>query len=126
LLILFYNRIWRVVPGQYCLFWTTLRLDGFKARVCWVTASGFFTTSYYIFGGSVIAPTISFVYLPQGDCNSVNRQPFIVDLTTLTGTAVETVTFGLLADVKGCKKLYGMKLTIVIVATIGLTQSSAG
>jgi MFS transporter, PHS family, inorganic phosphate transporter len=99
---------------------------GFKWRVCWVAASGFFTTSYCISSANVVAPALNFVYPLPGDCNAISKQPFIVNLTTLTGTIVGMILFGYLADKKGRKKLYGLELIIVIVATLGLTQASPG
>ncbi|KAK3384925.1 major facilitator superfamily domain-containing protein [Podospora didyma] len=102
------------------------RLDSFKWRVCWVAASGFFTTSYCIFSTNIIAPALNFVYPLKVECNAPISQPFILNLTTLAGTAVGMIAFGCLADRNGRKKLYGLELFIVIAATIGLTQSSTG
>lgn len=91
-----------------------------------VAASGFFTASYCIFSTNVVGPAINFVYPLSGSCDAVSKQPFILTLTTLVGTVVGMLFFGILADMKGRRKLYGLELVMVIVGTIGLTQSSSG
>ncbi|KAI0970829.1 major facilitator superfamily domain-containing protein [Xylaria arbuscula] len=101
-------------------------LDGFQWRVWWVAASGFFTTSYSIFAVNVIGPALDYVY--QGsDCPPSSPQTsLIINLTTLIGTMVGAIVFGLLADRHGRKAVYGLELVIVIVATIGITTASNG
>ena len=45
-----------------------------------------------------------------------------INLTTLAGTIIGAIVFGFLADRHGRKKIYGLELAIVIVATIGRTS----
>jgi MFS transporter, PHS family, inorganic phosphate transporter len=45
---------------------------------------------------------------------------------TLTGSIVGQLLFAILADKYGRQKLYGVELIIVILATLGLAQSSYG
>ncbi|KAI0473823.1 major facilitator superfamily domain-containing protein [Xylariaceae sp. FL0804] len=99
-------------------------LDGFQWKVLWVAASGFFTTSYSIFAVNVIAPALAFVY-PQCQYNTASLS-LIIDITTLAGTMVGALLFGFLADRHGRKAIYGLELSIVIVATIGMTTASSG
>ncbi|KAI0425815.1 major facilitator superfamily domain-containing protein [Xylaria sp. FL1042] len=94
-------------------------LDGFQWRVWWVAASGFFTTSYSIFAVNVIGPALEYVY-QDSDCPPSSPQTsLIINLTTLFGTIVGAVVFGVLADRRGRKAVYGLELAIVIFATIG-------
>ncbi|KAI1780297.1 MFS general substrate transporter [Hypoxylon cercidicola] len=99
-------------------------LDGFKWKVWWVAASGFFTTSYSIFAVNVISPSLSYVYPECGLGGSTNS--FVINLTTLTGTMVGMLLFGHLADRYGRKAVYGLELSIVVVATVGMTTASTG
>ena len=46
-----------------------------------------------------------------------------VDTATLAGTQV---IFGVLADKNGRKKMYGIELVLIIVATLGVAMSSTG
>ncbi|KAK8096045.1 hypothetical protein PG999_014067 [Apiospora kogelbergensis] len=96
-------------------------LDGFKWKVWWVAASGFFTTSYSIFATNVINPALSYVY---PNCNS--NTALVINMATLAGTTVGMVVFGVLADVYGRKSVYGIELCIVVIATIGMTTASTG
>ncbi|OTA92595.1 hypothetical protein M434DRAFT_74359, partial [Hypoxylon sp. CO27-5] len=94
-------------------------LDKFQWKVWWVAASGFFTTSYSIFAVNVISPALSYVY--QGCANSL-----VINLTTLIGTMFGMLIFGYLADRYGRKTVYGLELSIVVFATIGMTTASSG
>ena len=96
-------------------------LDGFSWIVWWVSASGFFTTSYSIFATNVINPALAYVY---PDC-AVN-QNLIINITTLTGTMIGMVVFGYWADRYGRKSIYGAELVIVVLATVGMTTASSG
>lgn len=49
----------------------------------------------------VVSPALSFVYPHNVDCNTASRQPFIINMATLTGTIVGMIVFGCLADLKG-------------------------
>lgn len=98
-------------------------LDGFKWRVWWVAASGFFTTSYSIFATNTIGPALNYVY-PEEVYGS--EFSFVLNLTTLGGTMLGMLVFGVLADRYGRKSVYGLELALVVVATIGLTTASTG
>ena len=96
---------------------------GFKRTVFVVAASGFLADSYAIFSPNVISPALAYVYWPL---DTLATKAFAINVVTLAGTAIGMVLFGLLADLYGRKKLYGVELVIGIIATIGLTQVSAG
>ncbi|KAI8962033.1 MFS general substrate transporter [Daldinia sp. FL1419] len=96
-------------------------LDKFQWKVWWVAASGFFTTSYSIFAVNVISPSISYVYpgCTKGDA-------LVINLATLAGTMAGMLLFGCLADRYGRKAIYGLELSIVVFATVGMTTASSG
>ncbi|KAI2468397.1 MFS general substrate transporter [Annulohypoxylon bovei var. microspora] len=99
-------------------------LDKFQWKVWWVAASGFFTTSYSIFAVNVISPALSYVY---PECtHSWSTNSLVINLTTLTGTMFGMLIFGHLADRYGRKAVYGLELSIVVVATVGMTTASSG
>ncbi|KAI0884550.1 MFS general substrate transporter [Annulohypoxylon maeteangense] len=99
-------------------------LDKFQWKVWWVAASGFFTTSYSIFAVNVISPALSYVY---PECtHSWSTNSLVINLTTLTGTMFGMLIFGHLADRYGRKAVYGLELSIVVVATVGMTSASSG
>lgn len=96
-------------------------LDGFKWKVWWVAASGFFTASYSIFATNVISPALSYVY---PECQYGSNTSLVINMATLAGTTVGMIVFGLLADAYGRKSVYGIELCIVVIATIGMTTAS--
>ncbi|KAH6876348.1 major facilitator superfamily domain-containing protein [Thelonectria olida] len=98
--------------------------NGFNFKVFFVAASGFLASSYSLFATNVITPAISFVY---PSCNRLNGQASqIIDLLTLIGTILGMLLMGHCADRAGRKKLYGLELLILIVATMGVVQASNG
>ncbi|OTB14874.1 hypothetical protein K445DRAFT_61970 [Daldinia sp. EC12] len=99
-------------------------LDRFQWKVWWVAASGFFTASYSIFAVNVISPSLSYVY--PGCTTGVSTNSLLINLTTLAGTMVGMLLFGYLADRYGRKAVYGLELSIVVVATVGMTTASSG
>ena len=96
---------------------------GFKWTVFLVAGSGFLADAYAIFSPNVISPALAYVYWPQ---DRHGTKGFAINLATLSGTCIAMVLFGVLADLWGRKRLYGIELVIGIIATIGLTQVSAG
>jgi len=49
-----------------------------------------------------------------------------INIATLSGTLLGQVLFGVLADKKGRKKMYGIELVLIIAATLGVTMCSTG
>lgn len=87
---------------------------------------GFLTDAYDIFALNVVIPMLGYVYwadeggkVPQG-----YQTGFLC--ATLAGTMVGNVAFGIAADMVGRRKMYGMELLIVILATLLLAMSSRG
>ncbi|GAO13775.1 uncharacterized protein UV8b_01578 [Ustilaginoidea virens] len=95
----------------------------YHVRACVVAGVGFFTDSYDIFTASLLTLMLGIVYYP-----GVGKMPTSSDtaikLATSAGTVVGQLGFGLLADVVGRKKMYGLELVVIIFATIGQALTS--
>lgn len=98
--------------------------NGFNWKVFLVAASGFLASSYSLFSTNVVTPAISFVSPACGRLGSEPGQ--VIDLVTLLGTIAGMLVMGHLADRAGRKRLYGLELAILIVATMGVVQASEG
>jgi PHS family inorganic phosphate transporter-like MFS transporter len=93
----------------------------FHVRICLVAGVGFFTDAYDIFAINIASTMLGYVYGAGGKL-SVN-QDLGVKVATPVGTLVGQLLFGWLADVVGRKKMYGVELMIIIVATFGQALS---
>ncbi|TNY24754.1 putative phosphate transporter [Rhodotorula diobovata] len=94
----------------------------FHVKACAVAGVGFFTDAYDIFAINLAAGMIGFVYNNGGSLTA--NQDLGLKIATPCGTLVGQLLFGWLADVVGRKKMYGVELMIMIVATVG--QAVAG
>jgi hypothetical protein len=103
----------------------TLCIDnhGFDWLVVIVAASGFFTDSFNLFSTNVTLPILSALYWDDATSESVDT---LVNCLTLAGSMVGQIGFGLLADFFGRQSLYGAELIVVIIATVGILESSQG
>jgi PHS family inorganic phosphate transporter-like MFS transporter len=76
-----------------------------------------------IFAVNMVLPMLAVVFwngeMPLSVTTAINS-------ATLFGTFVGQLTFGILADRYGRKKMYGLELLIVIFGTLGLALSSRG
>ncbi|TKA56933.1 hypothetical protein B0A53_01334 [Rhodotorula sp. CCFEE 5036] len=97
----------------------------FHVRACATAGVGFFTDAYDIFAINMAAGMIGAVY-NQGVHKGVltPNQDLGLKIATPVGTLVGQLLFGYLADVVGRKKMYGLELMIIIIATVG--QAVAG
>lgn len=95
----------------------------FHVKVCLVAGVGFFTDAYDIFAINIAATMLGFVYGHTNNQLSAN-QSLGVKVATPVGNLVGQVLFGWLADILGRKRMYGIELMIMIIATFG--QALAG
>ncbi|OAK95899.1 phosphate permease [Phaeosphaeriaceae sp. SRC1lsM3a] len=93
----------------------------YHVRAILVAGTGFFTDSYDIFCVSLLTTMLGIVY-HKGALTT--PQDTAIKLATSAGTVIGQVGFGALADIVGRKKMYGLELILIIVAT--LAQSLVG
>ena len=105
-----------------------------------VASAGFFTDSYIvgnspvptksnradmaqIFASNAILPMLSFVYWPT--VVGPAREE-VINIATLAGCVVGMILFGVLGDIYGRRKMYGIELIVLIVGNVGVLMSSNG
>ncbi|KAF9347522.1 Inorganic phosphate transporter pho84 [Mortierella sp. AD094] len=95
----------------------------FHVRACMVAGVGFFTDAYDLFAINLVSPMLGYVYY----ANEGNVLPPQIDLglkiSASVGTFFGQIGFGYLADRLGRKRMYGVELLIIIVATFGQSVS---
>jgi PHS family inorganic phosphate transporter-like MFS transporter len=93
----------------------------FHAKVCVVAGVGFFTDAYDIFAINIASVMLGYVY---GKGQKLNTQQDLgVKVATPVGTLCGQLLFGWMADMVGRKRMYGIELMIIIVATFGQAVS---
>ncbi|BGP40377.1 hypothetical protein JCM10449v2_004339 [Rhodotorula kratochvilovae] len=97
----------------------------FHVKACAVAGVGFFTDAYDIFAINLAAGMIGYVYNMHSHKGALTaNQDLGLKIATPVGTLIGQVLFGWLADLVGRKKMYGLELMIIIIATVG--QAVAG
>ncbi|KAF9496827.1 phosphate transporter [Pleurotus eryngii] len=100
------------------------KFSWFHAKVCAVAGVGFFTDAYDIFAINIASTMLGYVY---GKGQKLNPdQDLGVKVATPVGTLVGQLLFGWLADLVGRKRMYGVELMIMIIATFGQALSGSG
>ncbi|KAK4701233.1 MFS transporter, PHS family, inorganic phosphate transporter, partial [Phenoliferia sp. Uapishka_3] len=97
----------------------------FHVRAVMVAGVGFYTDAYDIFAINLASTMLGYVY-NQGVHGGklTSNQDLGLKVSTPVGTLFGQLGFGYLADVYGRKRMYGIELMIIIIATIG--QAVAG
>lgn len=97
-------------------------------RAVVVAGVGFFTDSYDIFAINLAVGMLGVVYW-QGAKTGGGKLPSSADtaikVATSGGTVIGQLFFGWLADRIGRKRMYGIELMIIIMATLAQSLSSA-
>jgi PHS family inorganic phosphate transporter-like MFS transporter len=94
----------------------------FYVRIVLVAGVGFFTDAYDLFAINIASRMLGYVYGPQQSLTA--NQDLGIKVAAPVGTLVGQLLFGYLADHYGRKRMYGIELLVMIVATFG--QSLAG
>jgi MFS transporter, PHS family, inorganic phosphate transporter len=66
---------------------------------------------------------VSFVYWPTATGPAREE---VINIATLAGCIVGMILFGILGDVYGRRKMYGIELIVLIFGTVGVLMSSNG
>ncbi|CDF91144.1 ZYBA0S10-00694g1_1 [Zygosaccharomyces bailii CLIB 213] len=94
----------------------------YHVRAIMVAGVGFLTDSYDIFAINLGVTMMSYVFWKDGNIPSSTQT--LLKVSTSVGTVVGQLGFGVLADVLGRKKIYGVELIIMIFACV--LQCTAG
>ncbi|KAF2709409.1 inorganic phosphate transporter 1-6 /Pi cotransporter [Pleomassaria siparia CBS 279.74] len=97
----------------------------YHVRACMVAGTGFFTDSYDIFCVSLLTIMLGIVYHPGSGVLST-PQDTAIKVSTSAGTVIGQLGFGALADIVGRKKMYGLELILIIVATLAQSLTGPG
>lgn len=100
----------------------------YHVRAIVVAGIGFFTDAYDIFAINLVTAMLGVVYW-----HSAAKKPgtipehsdTAIKVATSGGTVLGQVGFGILADVVGRKKMYGLELILIIIATLAQSLSAA-
>lgn len=95
----------------------------YHVRAIVVAGVGFFTDSYDIFTASMLTIMLGIVYYP-GVGTMPTSSDSAIKLATSAGTVIGQVGFGIMADLVGRKKMYGLELIVIIFATVGQALTS--
>jgi PHS family inorganic phosphate transporter-like MFS transporter len=96
----------------------------FHIRACIVSGIGFFTDAYDIFAINLVAAMLGYIYFIDNKSKLPANVDTAVKVAASVGTMVGQFVFGWLADKVGRKRMYGVELIIIIVATIGQSLSA--
>ncbi|ORY12184.1 inorganic phosphate transporter 1-6 /Pi cotransporter [Clohesyomyces aquaticus] len=98
----------------------------YHVRACLVAGTGFFTDSYDIFCVSLLTIMLGIVYKHDNKGALTTPQDTAIKVATSAGTVLGQVGFGALADIVGRKKMYGLELILIIVATLAQALTGPG
>jgi PHS family inorganic phosphate transporter-like MFS transporter len=103
------------------------RFNRFHIKVCFVAGVGFFTDAYDLFAINIASTMLGNVYgpvgrsqggaLPATGATLTPNQDLGLKVAGPVGNLFGQVLFGWLADIVGRKRMYGVELCIIIVAT---------
>ncbi|KAJ8521095.1 hypothetical protein ONZ45_g2139 [Pleurotus djamor] len=102
------------------------KFSWFHAKVCAVAGVGFFTDAYDIFAINIASTMLGYVYSSKHGGSLPPNQDLGIKVATPIGTLVGQLLFGWLADRLGRKRMYGIELMIMIIATFGQAVSGSG
>jgi PHS family inorganic phosphate transporter-like MFS transporter len=86
----------------------------------------FFTDSYDIFAVSLLSTMVGIVYSQKSKGTLPVSSDTAIKVSTSAGTVVGQFGFGALADIVGRKRMYGLELIVIIVATLAQALSGPG
>ena len=100
----------------------------YHIRAIVVAGIGFFTDAYDIFAINLITAMLGVVYWQTANSKPgqlPNNSDIAIKVATSGGTVLGQVFFGILADVVGRKRMYGLELILIITTTLAQSLSAA-
>jgi PHS family inorganic phosphate transporter-like MFS transporter len=98
----------------------------YHVRAILVAGTGFFTDSYDIFCVSLLCIMLGIVYRHDNKGALSTPQDTAIKVSTSAGTVIGQVGFGALADIVGRKRMYGLELILIIIATLAQALTGPG
>ena len=95
----------------------------YHVRAVVVAGIGFFTDAYDIFAINLVTAMLGVVYWHTAKSSPgiiPTNSDTAIKVATSGGTVLGQVGFGILADVLGRKKMYGLELILIIIATLAV------
>ncbi|KAI0749616.1 phosphate transporter [Daedaleopsis nitida] len=101
------------------------KFSWFHVKVAFVSGAGFFTDAYDIFAINIVSVILGFLYGSNEDISMLSKnalrtaEDLGIKIATPVGVLLGQLLFGWLGDVLGRKRIYGMELMIIMIATFG-------
>lgn len=92
----------------------------YHVRAIVVAGIGFFTDAYDIFAINLVTAMLGVVFWNQNKGIIPPESDTAIKVATSGGTVLGQVGFGILADVLGRKKMYGLELILIIICTLAV------
>lgn len=96
----------------------------YHVRAIVVAGIGFFTDAYDIFAINLATPMLGVAYWHHNKGKIPEPADTSIKVSTSAGTVIGQVGFGILADIVGRKKMYGLELIMIIFATLAQALSA--
>jgi PHS family inorganic phosphate transporter-like MFS transporter len=99
----------------------------YHVRAIVVAGIGFFTDAYDIFAINLVTAMLGVVYWQDAKTKKGSiptNSDTAIKVATSSGTVIGQVGFGVLADIVGRKRMYGLELILIIFATLAQALSS--
>ncbi|KAF2663459.1 phosphate permease [Microthyrium microscopicum] len=98
----------------------------YHVRACVVAGIGFFTDAYDLFAIGLVTNLLGIVYFQHSNKGKIPSEvDTAIKISTSAGTVIGQVGFGIMADIVGRKKMYGLELMVIIFATLAQALSAA-
>lgn len=96
----------------------------YHIRAVIVAGIGFFTDAYAIFAINVVSPFLGIAFWQSNNGVVPKDADTAIKVANAVGTAIGQVGFGVLADILGRKRMYGLELLIIIFTTLAQSISA--
>ena len=96
-----------------------------QLRTVLISSTGFFMDAYDVFVINLVVPMLGYVYYKNSNNTVPSDIEGILKGITSVGNLFGQITFGIFADSKGRKSIYGIELLVIIVATLGSAMAGS-